>query len=294
MSIENAQEAQRCPKCGGGHYVNFCAECGHPRPAAAPETSEREKGADRLRCAWYGDGMHQGIAWSACDPLDKEDWLSVYDEAVKMASEKPAPSADPASAEELATVMSDYALELHAAGRDWEWDDMAAAAIAHCGQDAESARRLRSEWQELNDQSNANLDRAVEAERERDEQRQRADAKLREWGMACAEAVDLRAEVKQLKDKLAEKTECFYAADEKNDAQAAEIARLKEEVEAWKDVAAACTASQPAPEGLSALLSAINDHLRHGSCSADGYLSEAMRDAELRVAQPQAQEGKKK
>jgi hypothetical protein len=119
---------------------------------------------------------------------------------------EPAPSVDAASVEELAKVMSDYALELHAAGRDWEWDDMAAAAIAHCGQ-REAEQRQRAE----------------KAEADLSECR---DAK----GGWAVIAVDMERERNNLR---------------------AEVERLKAEVEAWKDVAAACTASQPAPEGLS-------------------------------------------
>jgi hypothetical protein len=176
------------------------------------------------------------------DPVDRGvDWQrAAWCARQFLAAEKPAPSSDVYGVQDMAMVL------LGARTRYGDnWEQIAAAAIAHCGQEAtrrsESVDVLIRRCSELTEQSNRHMQgeakerqRADELEiarnysskllKERHEQivrmgkdadglRQRADAKLREWGMACAEAVDLRAEVKQFKDKLAEKTECFYAAD---------------------------------------------------------------------------------
>jgi hypothetical protein len=188
--------------------------------------------------------------------------------------------------EELAKVLADkwaavYArmirIEPIAAGVQC-WRECAAAAIAHCGK-REEEQRQRAEKAERQFHSVAH---ALEACERYDDATKPCQAKsLHE---VCTKAWKL-SEERGVQEQVI-------------DALAAEIARLKADAMGWADSGPngrnlEKQPSQPAPEGLSALLSAINDHLRHGSCSADGYLSEAMRDAELRVAQPQAQEGKK-
>jgi hypothetical protein len=134
------------------------------------------------------------------------------------------------------------------------------------------------------------------ASKERDEQRQRVEK-------AEAENLHWQSEHTALKMEYGN--------------QAAEVERLKAEVEAWKDVAASCKASQPAPEGLPKALPPIGTKVQDIQSGDDtgevrthtpmGRFHAYFDDGDIgvyspstegitwrRVAQPQAQEGTEK
>jgi hypothetical protein len=241
MSTENAYQETPFTCCGvewhkaklpmvdGTHlFASRCLVCGKGRTVAPPQLSESEKGADRLRSAWYGNAMHQGITWDKADALDKEDWLAVYDEAVKMAAEKPAPSADPAGVEELAKALTFPLPALPGNARTGRvgltWEEakhVAAAAIAHCGQ-REAEQRQRAE----------------KAEAENLHWQSEHTALKMEYGNQAAEVERLKEELARTKSG-ADETGCWC---DDADLGAAKVRRESCPVHGQ--------ASQPAPEGL--------------------------------------------